>query len=425
MTYPSMIRIKQEFKTNPIRDIPGKVRAELAKLKLQETISPGQSVAVTAGSRGVANIATVLAEVVRELKNTGANPFIFPAMGSHGGATPEGQRSVIEKYGVTEERVGAPIKSTMEVVTVGSTPDGLPVFLDRYANEADHIVVVNRVKPHTDFKGSIESGLMKMMTIGLGKQKGADLYHRAVVQYGYYHVVLSVGREILNRCPIAFGLALVEDQRDDTAVVRAIPPGEIEETERRLLRTAKRLLPRIPLDQIDILIVDRMGKEISGAGMDTNVIGRSVFPIAKFPPKPKILRIFVRDLTPDTYGNAIGIGNADLTTKRLVEKIDRHATYMNSITACAPEVSRVPPYFDNDREAMDAAFRSLGLVEPENARIVHISDTLWLEEMEISEAMREEAEGLAGVSVIGKPRPMRFDGDGNLAPEIAAGHRVH
>ncbi|MFB0520968.1 MAG: lactate racemase domain-containing protein [Desulfatiglandales bacterium] len=420
MAFPKMVKIRQEFKTTPIRDIPRTVRSELARLRLQETIAPGSSVAITAGSRGVANMATVLSTVVNELKKIGARPFIVPAMGSHGGATSEGQKMVLKKYGITEETMGVPIKSSMEVVEIGSTPDGLPVFLDKHASRADHIGVVNRVKPHTDFKAPIESGLMKMMTIGLGKQKGADLYHRGVVQYNYYQIVVSVAREVIKRSPIAFGLALVENQRDETALIRAVPPREIEETDRKLLRTAKRLMPRIPFDQIDILIVDQIGKEISGAGMDPNVIGRHVVPFAKVPPKPKILRIFVRDLSADSYGNAIGIGMADFTTKRLVEKMDRNPTYMNCITGCTPEAARIPVYFDSDREVLDAALRSLGLVEPENARIVHIADTLRLEEMEISEAMVAEAEEMTDLRVIAKPHPMTFDGNGGLISDLLA-----
>ncbi len=418
MAYPKMIKVRQGFKTTPIQDIPGTVRSELAKLKLQETIAPGSTVAITAGSRGIANIAAVLSAVVNELKKIGARPFIVPAMGSHGGATPEGQKMVLEKYGITEESMGVPIKSSMEVVEIGSTPDGLPVFLDKNASEADHIGVVNRVKPHTDFKATIESGLMKMMTIGLGKQRGADLYHRGVVQYSYSQIVLSVGREVIKRSPIAFGLALVENQKDETALIRAVPPGEIEETDRKLLRTAKRLMPRIPFHLIDILIVDQIGKEISGAGMDPNVIGRHVVPFAKVPPRPKILRIFVRDLSPDSYGNAIGIGMADFTTRRLVDKFDHHSTYMNCITGCTPEAARIPVYFDTDRDVMDAALRSLGLVEPEDARIVHIADTLRLEEMEISEAMVAEAEEMPDLTVIGGPHPMAFDPAGNLISDL-------
>ena len=418
MTFPKMVRIRQKFKTNPIKDIPGTVRSELAKLRLRKTISPGSSVAITAGSRGIADIDRVIAAVVNELKEIGAKPFIVPTMGSHGGGTAEGQKMVLEKYGITEKTMGVSIKSSMQVVEVGSTAEGLPVYLDKNAHKADHIVVVARVKAHTDFKAPIESGFMKMMTIGLGKQKGADYYHRGIIQFGYYQVVLSVGREVLKRCPIAFGLGLVENQRDQLALIRAVPPGKIEETERNLLRTAKRIMPRIPMDRIDLLIVDQMGKEISGAGMDPNVVGRHSLPFAKFPPKPKILRIFVRDLSAHSYGNAIGIGIADFTTSRLVNKIDRQATYMNAITGSAPEAARIPVYYDSDREAIDAAFKTLGMVEPKDARIVHIANTLRLEDMEISESMAAEAKKMANISITGRPRPMAFDKKKNLISDL-------
>ena len=417
--HPKLTRIRQEFNTKSIKDIPGTVRSELEKLSLRQKIKPGARVAITAGSRGIANMAAVIATVVGELKELGARPFIIPAMGSHGGATAKGQQKLLAKYGITKESMGAPIRATMQVVQIGATTEGLPVFLDRYAHEADHIVLINRIKPHTDFKASIESGLMKMMAIGLGKQQGADLYHRGFIQHGYYPIILSAGREVLKRCPVAFGLALVENQKDETALIRAIEPGEIEEAERRLLRRAKRFLPKIPLNPIDLLIVDRMGKEISGTGMDTNVIARSVFPLFKSPPKPKILRIFVRDLMPNTDGNAVGIGNADFTTKRLVDKIDRQSTYLNCITACEPEVGRIPLYYETDRQVFEAAFKSLGLVEPQNARIVHIADTLRLEEMEISEAMLAEAKTMSGVRIVGKPKPMAFDRNGNLCSRLA------
>jgi hypothetical protein len=374
MAYPRMLRVRQEFKTKPIQDIPGTVRSELAKLNLKRTISPGQTVAVTAGSRGISNIATVVSSVVKDLKAIGAKPFVIPTMGSHGGATAAGQKKVLAEYGITEKTMGVPIRATMEVVEIGSTPEGIPVFLDKYAHEADHIAVVARVKAHTDFKASVESGMMKMMTIGLGKQKGADLYHQGVVQYNYYQIITAVAREVIKKSNVAFGLALVENQKDETAMIRAVKAGMIEETDRSLLRTAKRLMPRIPFDNIDILIVDTMGKEISGAGMDPNVIGRHVTVIAKFPPKPRIIRIFIRDLSPHTYGNATGIGLADFTTKRLVDKIDPKPTYMNCITGCAPEVGRVPIHYETDREVLDVAFRTIGWTIPENARIVHIAN---------------------------------------------------
>ena len=415
MAFPKMVKIRQEFKTNPIQDVPGTVSAELAKLNLRRTIKPGASVAITAGSRGIADIDILIGAVIKELKEIGAKPFIVPAMGSHGGATAKGQKMVLAKYGITKEAMGVPIRSSMEVVEIGSTSHGLPVFLDKNASKADHIVVVARIKPHTDFKAPIESGFLKMMTIGLGKQSGADLYHQGVVQFGYYPIILSVGREVLKRAPVAFGVGLVENQRDELAIIRAVPAKEIEDTDRKLLRTAKRIMPRIPsFDPIDLLIVDQIGKEISGSGMDPNVIGRHIVPFAKFPPKPKILRIFVRDLTPNTYGNATGIGIADFTSQRLVDKIDFQATYMNCITGGSPEQGRIPPHYKSDYETIETAFRTFGLVKPKEARVVHIANTLRLEEMEISESMMADAKALANITVVGKPRPMAFDRQRNL-----------
>jgi hypothetical protein len=418
MKCPAMIRIRQNFNTNSIQDIPEAVRSEIARIKPREIIAPGNSVALTAGSRGIANLAVVLAELVSELKKIGAKPFIVPAMGSHGGATGEGQKKIIEHYNITEDTLDAPIKSSMEVVEIGSTSDGVPVLLDQNASRADHIIVVNRVKPHTDFKGEIESGLMKMMAIGLGKQKAADHYHNVFMRLGHYHVLTTVAREIIRQCPIAFGLALVENQRDETEIIQAIPANQIEETERELLIKAKDLLPRIPFDPIDLLIVDEMGKDISGTGMDQNVIARTVIPYHQVPTNPKITRIFVRDLSAGSEGNATAIGNADFTTKRLVDKIDRHATYMNAITSSCPEAVRIPPYYDSDREVIEAALNTIGDIEPQKARIVHILNTLKLEEMMISEAMVSVAEQLDNVSIIGSPDQMKFDAQGNLISDF-------
>jgi hypothetical protein len=418
MKYPKMIRIKQNFKTKPIEEIPGAVRSEMDRLRPQKIIGRGQTVAITAGSRGINNLAVILAEIVRELKKIGAKPFIIPAMGSHGGATPEGQKKILAHYGVTKENMGVPIKASMQVVQVGTTPDGIPVYLDRYASRADHIVVFNRVKPHTDFKGKIESGLTKIMAIGLGKQKGADLYHNAIVRLGHYPVLTSVARIILEKCPIAFGVAVVENQRDETEIIRAIPASEIEKTEPQLLRKAKRLLPQIPLNPIDLLIVDWMGKEISGTGMDQNVIGRTVISYHRPDIKIDILRIFVRDMTAESEGNATAVGNADFTTQRLVDKIDPRATYMNAVTSSCPEAVRIPPYFKTDREVIDTALNTIGLVEPQNARIVHIRDTLHLEEMYISQAMLAEAEKSKQLSINGSARPLKFGKDGNLVSDL-------
>jgi len=409
-----MVRISQQFKTNPIEDIPARVRSELNRINLQKLVGRGETVAITAGSRGIANLATILAEIVGQLKKIGAKPFIIPAMGSHGGATAQGQKKILEHYRITRDTMGAPIRSSMQVVQIGSTRDGIPVYVDRYASQADHIVVVNRVKPHTDFKGKCESGLMKMMAIGLGKQIGADLYHNAIVRMGHPAVLMPVAREILKKCAIAFGVAIVENQRDETEIIEAIAAEDIETQEQKLLVKAKKLFPRIPFDPIDLLIVDRMGKEISGTGMDQNVIGRSVIPYHRPLTTPSIMRIFVRDLTPESEGNATAIGNADFTTQRLVDKIDPKPTYMNAATSSCPEAVRIPPYYDSDREAIDTALRTIGLVEPQEARIVHILDTLRLEEMYISESMLADVEKTKGIRIIGSPAHLKFDARGYL-----------
>ncbi|MGD8762263.1 MAG: lactate racemase domain-containing protein [Desulfobacteraceae bacterium] len=418
MNFPAMARIKQHFDTHSIQDIPAAVRSELAKINLRDMIAPGDSVAITGGSRGIANIAVILAELVSELKKIDAKPFIVPTMGSHGGATAEGQVKILEHYGITGEAMGAPIKSSMEVVKIGTTSDGVPVQVDKNASQADHIVVVNRVKPHTDFIGEIESGLMKMMAIGLGKQKSADHYHNVFIHLGYYHVLTTVAREVIEQCSIAFGLALVENQKDETEIIRAIPAGEIEATERELLVTAKKLLPRIPFDPIDLLIVDQMGKDISGAGMDQNVIARTVMRFHQVPSNPKITRIFVRDFTPGSDGNATGLGNADFTTKRLVDKIDARASYMNAITSSCPEAVRIPPHYESDREAIETALSTIGDIGPEKARIVRILNTLKLEEMMISNAILSEVEQMDNVSIIGSPQQMAFDDQGNLISDL-------
>jgi hypothetical protein len=306
----------------------------------------------------------------------------------------------------------------MEVVQVGKTADGIPVLLDKKAFQADRIIVVNRVKPHTDFKGEIESGLIKMMAIGLGKQKAADHYHNVFMRLGHYHVLTSVAREIVKQCPIAFGLALVENQRDESEIIQAIPAAKIEETERELLVIAKNLLPGIPFDPIDLLIIDEMGKNISGTGMDQNVIARTVIPYHQVPSKPQITRIFVRDLTSDSEGNATAIGNADFTTRRLVDKIDHRATNMNAITSSCPEAVRIPPFFDDDQETIETALKTIGEVAPEKARIVHIKNTLMLEKMYISEALIADAENFNAIEINAKPNYMQFDETDNLVSDL-------
>jgi hypothetical protein len=412
MALPRMIRVRQTFARPRVADIPRAVGATLGDAALR--IKAGDTVAVGAGSRGVADIDTIVGATVRWLRDLGARPFVFPAMGSHGGGTAEGQLSVLEHYGITEATMGCPIRATMDVVQVGETL-GLPVWLDAIAAQADWIGVVNRVKPHTDFKGSIESGLFKMMTIGLGKWKGAVQYHRANVTHGYETVITAVGREMLSRARIGFGLGIVENGYDETAHVEAFSPEALESGERRLLKSAREWMARLPFSPIDVLIVEEMGKNISGAGMDTNVIGRPSNPHEPFPSDPRILWIVALDLTEDSYGNAVGIGNADFTTRRLVDKIDMKPTLINAITACAPNGAKIPPTYDTDREAIENALSCIGLTPPERARVIRITNTLMLGEIDVSEAFAPELAKRSDLTPLGDPVPLPFDAAGRLA----------
>ena len=420
MALPKMVRVRQHFDAPVLTDLTTAIHEDLDRINVASIVRSGETVAITAGSRGVANIATAVKATVDYLKGIGAKPFVVPAMGSHGGATAEGQRNVLEHYGITEATVGAPVKATMEVVQLGTLShagaDSIPVYMDRYAAEADHVVPLNRIKAHTDFNGSIESGIIKMMVIGLGKQQGANYYHRAFFQYGFEHVITAVGGFILDTGKIAFGLGLIENAHEQTAKAVAMPASELMQTERELLVEAKSLMGRLPFDELDLLIVDLAGKNISGTGMDTNVIGRMMQNFEPEPLKPQILRIFVRDLTEESDGNATGIGLADFTTTRLVDQIDRHATYMNGITALGPQKSKIPFYYDTDREAIEVALETIGLTKPENARVIRIESTLRLTELDISEVLLRDAQLHSNIEVFGDAQPFEFDETGNLKP---------
>ncbi len=412
MALPRMIRVRQTFPRPRVADIPRAVAATLGEAALW--IKPGDTIAVGAGSRGIANIGTIVGATVRWLRDLGARPFVFPAMGSHGGGTADGQLSVLEHYGITEATMGCPVRATMDVVQVGEAL-GLPVWLDAYAAEATWIGVVNRVKPHTDFKGSIESGLFKMMTIGLGKWKGALQYHRANVNHGYETVITAVGREMLAKARIGFGLGVVENGYDETAEIEAFTAAELEAGERRLLKSAREWMAKLPFSPIDVLVVEQIGKNISGSGMDTNVIGRPTNPFEPFPADPKILWIVALDITEESYGNATGLGNADFTTRRLVDKIDMKATLINCITACAPWGARIPATYESDREAIETALDCIGLTPPERARVVRIKNTLMLGELEVSEAFAAEVDKRRDLTTLGRG-PLDFDASGRLRP---------
>jgi len=411
-----MLRIRQHFERPRVEHVPGAVAATLERLDLGRRIRPGHSVALTAGSRGIANIPLILRATADYLKKLGARPFVVPAMGSHGGGTAEGQRHILESYGITEEFVGVPLRASMDVVEVGTTPEGFPVWLDRHASGADHIAVVARVKPHTGYHGPVESGLLKMMMIGLGKHVGALAYHRILLEKPYDQVVRSVGRTLLARAPIAFGLAIVENAYDETAVLEGVAPEAFEEREQQLLARAKRLLARLPLQEADLLIVDEIGKDVSGSGMDTNVVGRKrAFRTSPSPEGQPMMRlIFVRGLSERTHGNAAGIGLADFTTARLVQSMNYQATVINCLTAGYPEGAFLPVHFASDREVIDAALKIIGTRKPEEARILRIRNTMLLDELDVSEACLSEPRRTE-FTPLSQPRPMNFDAHGNLS----------
>ena len=417
MPYPRMTKIKQKFESIPaIEDIGKEVHHQLSKPGLMSPVKADDSVAITAGSRGIANMHLILRAVVEELKAVGALPFIVPAMGSHGGAVAEGQAEVLKHYGITEETTGAPIRSSMETVGLGQSRDGIQIYMDRNAYEADHVVVVNRIKKHTDFDGKIESGLTKIMAIGLGKRDGAATYHKASLHYGFERVLRGVAEVVLGTGKVAFGLGIVENPYQETAIIAALSPDELTKGEEKLLERAKELAARLPFDELDVLIVDETGKEISGAGMDTKIIGRMMQTGEKELETPKITRIFLRDLTPKSLGNAAGIGFADFITSRLVGKIDFGATYMNFITSMGPQKIRIPVYFDTDRKVLDAVFETIGMVKPEESRVVRIKNTLELGEVEVSEGLVEAVKARDDLEIVGELREMEFDPEDNLVP---------
>lgn len=414
--FPRMMAVRQNFPAAPPLDIPAAVRGGFAGFPI-----PKGRIAVAAGSRGISNLDRIVAAVIEVLRAAGAAPFVVPAMGSHGGATPEGQRELLAGYGVSEERLGVPVKPSLDVERLGVSEDGVPVFLGAEAFRSDGIVVVNRVKPHTDFWGKLGSGIQKMIAIGLSKQAGAAACHRAASRLGYERVIRGVARVTLAKAPILCGVGIVENQVHETARIAVLPRGEIEARETELLEEATRLMPRLPFEEIDLLVVDRLGKNISGSGMDPNVIGRRVHgyssSLAETPSvRPVIRRLFVRELTPESHGNAIGIGLADFTTTRLVRSIDRTNTYMNALTALSVQSSKIPIHFDTDREAVEAALATLALPDPRGARVARIRDTLSLGTLEASEAYEEAVRGRKDLAAPGPPAEMRFDSAGNLEP---------
>jgi hypothetical protein len=410
---PSMKEVRQLFHKLPSADAVTLLDQQWAHVDDRVGALPhGARVAVAVGSRGIADIVPIVQAVVHHLKNKGCEPFIVPAMGSHGGATAAGQVDVLRLLGVTEEQVGAPVRSSMEVVLLGDV-DGHPLFLDRFASESDGIVLINRVKPHTDFVGPIESGLMKMLVIGLGKQAGADYYHRLGVARGLEVTIPPAARALLERAKVLFGVGLVENEDHRTALLRVVPAEAIESTEVELLEVARRHLPGLPLDDVDLLIVDDMGKEISGAGLDPNVIGRSSAAWSPKRERPRVSRIFVADLTAASEGNAAGLGVVDAITTRFLAKIDVAATAVNAFTSCCPEDARIPVVFANARDAILSLLTTVRPATPEEVKLVYIKNTLELDVLWVSVGCLSQL-GTADVAVHPGTRELAFDADGEL-----------
>ncbi len=415
---PRIFKIRQKIAMPRLADVEKEMNLLLDRFGLSGKVKRGERIALTAGSRGIRDKARVLKVIATRLKALGAEPFIVPCMGSHGGATAEGQVKMLHHLGITEEFVGAPIVSSMEVKEIGRTRFGTPVLVDKNICErADKIVVVNRIKPHTDFTHEVESGISKMIVIGMGKHKGALMAHRLTIKNGFPMIFREVLPVIRKSLPFFFGVGIIENQYDQTASLHLLEPQDFYEGEKALLKRAREIMPRLPFKEVDVLVLDEIGKNISGAGMDPNVTGRLFF-IGSPPLKePRITRIFVRDLTPETEGNAIGIGFADYTTERLVKKIDPVPTAINSVTGMGPECGRIPLAFGRDRDALQAAFDNSGVLDSKELRLVWAKNTLELEYLWASEAMLAETKGNSNLEVVSALQEVPFDPAGNMTME--------
>ena len=411
MEFPKVVKIRQKFPRPRVENVEVALREQLGREEISSTIKPGMSVALTAGSRGIAEIAEILRSLVEILKGMEADPFIVPAMGSHGGATAEGQVEILDSLGVTEEFCGAPIRSSMEIVEIGETERGVPVYMDRIASEADGVVLVNRIKAHTDFRSNIESGLMKMASIGLGKHEQALALHGYGVE-GISDFMVEVGDKVLESGHILFGVATVENAYDEPAIIEAIPAAQIHEREAELLAEYMRMMPGLPVSNIDVLHVDALGKNYSGTGMDTNVIGRFRILGVEEPEAPAVKYVIVGDISKESHGNALGVGLADLTTRRLADQIEHKAMNANVVTSTFIERAKVPMILASDEEALQTAVRCNWGVEPEDTRFVRIPNTLHLEYLYVTENLVDEAIQNAGVEVVGNLEDVRFDAEG-------------
>lgn len=414
MPLPRMLPVRQHFPDHAVADVRGETLRQLAARDFASRVRPGARIAIGVGSRGIANIATITRAAVDYWKSRGCRPFIFPAMGSHGGATAEGQADVLAHYGIHEATMECPIVSSLDVVSTGRTPEGIDTFLDRTASESDGVMVIARVKWHTDFSGKLESGLFKMTAIGLGKFAGAQRYHTYAYKLGLEHVIRTVGRQVLTSGKIVGGLAILEDANHNTGRIAAVPAGEMESSDEQLLVQARSWMGRIPLP-LDVLIVDEIGKNISGAGMDTKVVNRSVEGHSNpWPDAPRMERIFIRDLSPHTYGNAMGIGMADVVHDRMLPKIDWDATLVNALTANSPCEIRTPIHFSSDRECLERISTVVGRVDPSQVTCGWIKNSMELGLLKLSENLEQQIRQNPALEILGPAEEMHTDASGNF-----------
>jgi hypothetical protein len=406
-----MVKVRQDFYRPLVEDIEEEFLAKLHQKRVLDQFRKGQTVAIAVGSRGITNQPLVVKLLVQELFKVGAAPFIIPAMGSHGGATAQGQKDMLIGMGIQEDYVGAPIRSTMEVVQVGDSDNGVPVYIDKLAYEADAIIIINRVKPHVGFRGPFESGLMKMIAIGLGKHEGAVLCH----ELGFGKMaenIPAMGRVALEKANILFGIALLENAYHETCRVEILSNEEIQPLEPGLQEEAKKLAPRLHFDTLDVLIIDEIGKDISGTGFDTNVVGRYHTPYATG--GPDITRIAALDITEKSHGNANGLGILDFTTMRAFKKFIFEQTYPNALTSTVPTTVKIPMVLKNDRQAIQAAIRTCNILGKENVKMLRIKNTTNLREIEISENLIPGIQDNKYLDVISEAYQLSFDESGNL-----------
>ncbi len=408
---PRFVKVRQNFLRPRVADPAAELISKLEAGHYLDAVKPGQNIAITAGSRGITNMALLHKTLVSEVKKRGGVPFLFPAMGSHGGATAEGQKAMLEGMGITEEYVGAPIRATMETVQIGESATGRPVYLDKYANEADGIIVINRIKPHTGFRGKVESGLCKMCTIGMGKQRGADFCHAE----GFGRMaenVPAIAAVTLAKKNILCAVGLIENAYHETAQLEVLHKNEVLDREPALLKRAWELMAKLLFDELDVLIMDEIGKNISGTGFDTNVVGRYNTPYASG--GPKITRVTALDISEASHGNGNGLGMLDMTTMRAYKKFDFDQTYPNSLTSTVPLTVKIPMVLKNDRQAIQGCIKTSNVMDRSALRMVRIKNTLSLTDIEASEALIPLIQAHPHLELAGGPFDLPFDGEGNL-----------